>query len=487
MRLISVQDLSSQIKNKKIVFVSGIFEAIHIGHMRLLKYAKDQGDILIVGIQESEDTVLSAEDRAVAVSEISSVDYVVKFRILSEIITKLMPEIIVKGSEFRNKYNEEESLIQSYNGRILFSSGDSSFSSKNYFEKERKLENLKSDNIVLPQGYMLRHGIKKKKLASILSLMAKKNVFVIGDVILDEYVTCDAVGLSREDPTVVVQPRISELFLGGAAIVAAHAAGLCANTHFASVYGDDINGSTAIKLLGDYKVKHECLVDHSRPTTHKKRYRAMSKTLLRVNSYSQIQIPKDIEKKIVEHFEKYISEIDLLILSDFSYGVLTDDLICTLISLANKNHIHVVADSQTSSQVGDISRFKNVSLITPTEYEGRIALHDKDSGIASIASSLSNATNCANVALTLGNEGVFIHSRGENGAPTRTDRLNALSTSCLDPAGAGDALMTVAGLALTCGASIWEALLLGSAAAALQVNTVGNLPVKKNQLLDILS
>jgi sugar/nucleoside kinase (ribokinase family) len=136
----------------------------------------------------------------------------------------------------------------------------------------------------------------------------------------------------------------------------------------------------------------------------------------------------------------------------------------------------MVADSQSSSQLGDISRFKNMDLITPTEREARLALRDFDSGLAVISEKLINLSNAKNVISTLGAEGVLIHT-SNNDEGYLTDRIPALNVAPKDVAGAGDSFLTCCAMSLALGCNIWESSFLGSLAAACQVGRIGNVPL----------
>ena len=83
----------------------------------------------------------------------------------------------------------------------------------------------------------------------------------------------------------------------------------------------------------------------------------------------QHNISKDLEEKILENFVDDLEDYDLIIFSDFSYGVLTKNIIENITLYAKKKSIVMVADSQSSSQNGDISKFKNMDIVTPTERE----------------------------------------------------------------------------------------------------------------------
>ena len=79
------------------------------------------------------------------------------------------------------------------------------------------------------------------KIVEYINKFSNLNILVIGDTIIDEYITCDAIGMSQEDPTIVVTPISNKKFIGGAAIVASHAKTLGANVSYISVLGDDEN------------------------------------------------------------------------------------------------------------------------------------------------------------------------------------------------------------------------------------------------------
>ena len=131
-----------------------------------------------------------------------------------------------------------------------------------------------------------------------------------------------------------------------------------------------------------------------------------------------------------------------------------------------------------------ILKYKNINLITPTEHEARVSLKNKDDGIVVLSEQLRKLSGVQNILLKLGVDGVLIHA-GDN-KNFETDQIPALNSNAIDTAGAGDSLLIVSSLSLACSASIWEASLLGSYAASIQVSRVGNIPITKNELLSIL-
>ena len=146
----------------------------------------------------------------------------------------------------------------------------------------------------------------------------------------------------------------------------------------------------------------------------------------------------------------------------------------------------IVADSQSSSQSGDISRFKGMDLITPTEYEARLSSRNFQDGLVVMAESLQKISCCKNILLKLGEEGLLVQtSKDKTG--WQTDRVNALNASPKDTAGAGDSLLIASAMAMASGGTIWEAAFLGSIAAAIQVGREGNIPITINEIMQIFA
>ena len=470
-----IKELSKS--RNRIVFVSGNFNIVHPGHLRLLRYAEECGDFLVVGVypKETPGAILPEELRLEGVKSISIVDFTFLLHDSPEdIILALKPAIVVKGKEHENQINPEQSAVNTYGGKLLFSSGDITFSSLDLLQKEFREYN--PSTIIKAPDFIKRHGLSLAGLREVLSNMKNLKVIVVGDLIIDEYITCDPLGMSQEDPTIVVTPVATEKFVGGSAIVAAHAAGLGANVHYFSVTGRDENADYVTKRLNDYSVNTHLFVDENRPTSLKQRFRANGKTLLRVSHLRQNDIDKSIAEKILQSIIEIIEGTHLLIFSDFNYGCLPQFFVEEIKDICIKQNIMMVADSQSSSQTGDVSRFKYASLLTPTEREARIAVRDFNSGLVVLAESLCRLSYSKNLIITLGSEGILVYA-GQSKEEFITDRLPALNTAPRDVSGAGDSLIVCCSLAMATGADIWQSAYLGSLGAACQVGRIGNIPL----------
>jgi rfaE bifunctional protein kinase chain/domain len=473
----------------KTVFISGNFNILHPGHLRLFRFSKEIADKLVVGVISDKlaglNSLVTENLRLESVQSNSYVDEsFIIYDSLESSILKLKPDFILKGKEHENSFNIEDNLIQNYGGKLVFSSGEVVFSSFDLIKKS--LETKEKIKFEVPYDFLKRHSINKKSLSNLINNFTRLNILVIGDIIVDEYITCEPLGMSQEDPTIVVKPINSNKFIGGAGIVAAHAASLGANVKYITITGEDHIKDFAISELTKYGVKTNIFIDETRPTTLKQRFRTKGKTLLRVSHLHQNAINNKIQKDILLEVKNNIERINLLIFSDFNYGCLPNELVNEIIDIAKINKIMMIADSQSSSQVGDISRFKGMSLITPTEREARISLRDNESGLVVLAEKLRKHSASNNVFLKIGEEGVLVHAETSLTNTWLTDRIQALNNNPIDVAGAGDSMMITSAMILASGGNIWEAASIGSIAAAIQVGRIGNVPLQQSELINHL-
>ncbi|NWH04967.1 PfkB family carbohydrate kinase [Desulfobacter latus] len=481
--------IKTRAKNKKIVFVSGIFNIIHPGHLRLMRFAAECGEYLVVGIHGNNCLTGAFLDETLRIEGIKAITWVDYAFILDtsadNFIKELKPDIVVKGKEHEDHYNPEADIVESYGGKLIFSSGDMTFSLGELLQDES--ERIRLPIIKKENDFMLRHSFGQNDLIKIIANFKQLKTIVLGEIIVDEYISCDPVGMSREEPCIVVTPVTRKKYIGGAGIVAAHAKSLGADVSFLSIVGEDTTANFVRSKLDEYGVKHFIYNDESRPTILKQKFRSDGKSLLRVNHLRHHPISKPLQKRITNQFNKMLDSTDLVIFSDFNYGGLPTPMIQTIIKTCQKKDILMMADSQSSSQIGDVSRFTNMKLLTPTEREARLAVRDFESGLVVLAEKLRKKSKAENIFITLNKEGMLIHAGQSGTSQWLTDRISAMNIAPQDPSGAGDSLLITSGLAMASGTDIWQAAYLGSLAAACQVERTGNIPLTPADMIRKLS
>src|SRR3989338_5775392 len=157
--------------SNRTVFVSGNFNVLHPGHLRLLRFARDCGDRLVVGIQSDRIAGQAAPvPEQLRLEGVQSNSWVDEAFLIDEPVTdvvgRLRPDIVVKGKEHESLFNPELEALEQYGGRLLFSSGETAFSSVDLLRKEFTEVDYRS--IALPHDYLARHAIQHARLTAIL-------------------------------------------------------------------------------------------------------------------------------------------------------------------------------------------------------------------------------------------------------------------------------------------------------------------------------
>ena len=460
------------------VLVYGHFKAVHLGHFRLFEYAQSLGDSLFVAINTEGK---NESDISFSESVIKSFPFtleVIKYSNLDELLRNLRPDIVVRGQEFRNSSDQDNNLIKSQGIKLLFGSGSTylseealSFDSSPDFSLRESFKN-----------YAALKGLNSVSLKDTLRQFSSKKVMVIGDLIIDEFINCQPIGMSQEDPVVVSTPISSSRYLGGAGIVAAHCKALGAKVDFVSLSGDDEPADWALKYLAEQGVETTFIRDANRPTVVKQRFKHANQTLFRLNHFRPEEAEIQILDEIIGHASRIVANCDLLIFSDFSFGTLHPHVVSKLMEDTRRREMFIAADSQSSSQLGSLSRFKEINLLTPTEHEARLELRNEFDGIAVLTQKLVNSLRVNSLILKLGADGVLLGGYKDEKEVVPTDRIPSANSLAVDVSGAGDSLLAVSSLSMACGRNIYESAYLGSVAAGVQVSRKGNIPI---QLMEV--
>lgn len=473
------------------VLCHGKFEVMHPGHMRHLEWARHQGDLLFVTLSEDcEDWKgsVALQARLEHVAALYMVDYVCPVPCIdaTRSIEALHPDVLVRGQEFqtlrRRTAARERAAVSEYGGELLFSSGLGGMSLLGPEATESSERSQPGKSLF---QMIERRGLKLPHFEELLSRFSGLQVGVIGDAIVDEYIFCDALGMSAEDPVIVVRPRQTRRYIGGAAIVAEHTQALGAQAHLFSVTGDDEAGGFLSQSSETSGVQYHLLTDPTRPTTIKQRFLAGGKKLLRVSYLEERSLSDALAENLVKAVTDRLDDLDLIIFSDFSYGVNCPYVVERISEAARRNGTRVTADVQCSSQIATVTKYQGVDLVTPTEREARMSLWDMNSSISQIGVNLLHRTGDRDIVIKLGENGLLIlHGNWTDGrlVEVSTEYLGSFAEEVKDPMGAGDALLAACSLALAAGGDIFEASLLGNVAAALEVVCVGNVPITRVDL-----
>lgn len=322
-------------------------------------------------------------------------------------------------------------------------------------------------------------------LSNWLTRFPSQRVLVIGDVVLDEYITGKASRLSREAPVPVLEYEKREFIAGGAANPAVNLATLLATVVQVGVVGADAQADQLKQALRDKGVRVDALItDPTRPTTLKTRLLAhmglrFPQQVARLDTLTRDPISPSIQDAILSQVVARLPETDAILFSDYGNGLLQPALIANIQRHAEK--VLVAVDAQ-----GSFDKYIGVDVMKCNADEAEQYLkrslytHDDFAWAAT--------TLCQRLQLRRG----MVITRGADGA-TVTD-TNGVVTHCpapvvadvFDTVGAGDTAIAFMTLALVVGASLVEAVILANYASGLVVQKFGNYAPTAEEIVRVL-
>jgi rfaE bifunctional protein kinase chain/domain/rfaE bifunctional protein nucleotidyltransferase chain/domain len=496
-----IADLKS--KGKKVVQCHGCFDIIHPGHVRYLEQSKKFGDVLVVSLTPDK-YILKGDDRPYMPQELrvnsmaalQIVDYVCldDDSWAGPLLDQVRPDIYVKGKEYEGVHDgvfgDEREIVENYGGKVYFTSGDVVFSSSRLIEDFKKQFALDYEVYKI---FCQRNQINLKSLTDRIDSFKDKKVLVIGEALIDEYIQTEVIDLASEAPILTIRPVESRIYVGAAGVVAKHLASLGANSNLISIVNDTSDDTKFLeKDLSDIGVSFDFVRREKTPTIKKSRFIADVQKLLKVDYSEPITLTREEEDFVINTAKNKHADADGIIFSDFAYGFVSDRVREEVTKWANENDIKIIADV-SSTLGGNIAKYKDTFLITPTEKEARMVFDDKKSGLSNIASRILKKTRSKNIIITLGANGVLAFKNkdfkvyGKDESYLENEFIPALEKKAVDPMGAGDAMLSMVTLVTLSGGSIAEAVYLGNIASYIEVNKIGNIPIKLDEVMSFLN
>ncbi|MDQ3854938.1 MAG: D-glycero-beta-D-manno-heptose 1-phosphate adenylyltransferase [Chloroflexota bacterium] len=306
---------------------------------------------------------------------------------------------------------------------------------------------------------------------------------VIGDALLDSYLEGAASRLCTEGPVPVVTKRAEHRAPGGAANTAANVRAMGAEVVVLGVTGSDTAGSLLRRALQDLGVEDTWLIEDPFATTlHKMRILADHQYVVRFDEGDTQHCTPETHARLLAYLESELPRCDLVIVSDYGYGVTSDALLERLQALRTRRKLPLLVDAK---QIARYAR-AGATLITPNHMEAKAALGDEPNGKASpsleearsLAARLRERFDAEHIALTLAEQGVLLVA-----TDGRVEHVPAHPVPAPREVGAGDSFGAAIALALAAGASCSEAAQIGVDAAGLAVRKHHTAVVGHQELL----
>lgn len=470
------------IKNKinDIILCHGVFDLVHLGHIKYFNEAKKNGKFLIVSVTSDKyikkgtgRPLFNENLRMEHVSNIKSVDAVVlsDYPSAVEVIKLIKPKFYFKGPDYKiNKSDKtkkiylEKKEVEKHGGQTKYTS-DITFSSTKLINSQNLIFNDKQTEFI--------KKIKKKyslsDINNLLKPIKKLKALIIGEIIIDEYNFGDIIGKSGKEPHLVLKESFNESYAGGSAAVARHISSFVDSAKVISFFGNEKKYIKILKQQSDFKIKYDLFKPYNEfNTIVKKRFIDLKSNYKLFGSYILPHRHKTfLNDKLLNKIKKNFSNFDLMIVCDYGHGLLSDKTIRYL----NKVKKFLTLNVQlNSSNIGThtLQKYKNIDLLIINESEMRFELKNENEDIRIIAKRYIKNKKLKNLVIT----------RGLNGA-ILLDKKNmfecpAFALKSIDKVGAGDAMFSIISLCLKKNLDKNLSLFLGSLAAAFSVQNIGN-------------
>jgi rfaE bifunctional protein kinase chain/domain len=317
-----------------------------------------------------------------------------------------------------------------------------------------------------------------QSVSDLIDEFSRLKVLIIGDLMVDSYTWGKVSRISPEAPVPVVNVVRRESRLGGAGNVVLNIASLGATAVICSVIGDDAPGRELQKIILDANLCIDGLiVEPSRMTTVKERIIAGSQQVVRVDSEMESSISLASQNALWHMIKSSIADVDVVIFEDYDKGVLNEDLIQKVISLARENNIPTVVDPKRKN----FFAYKGATLFKPNLHELRDGLGlmpmDFDANhLADTVRKFKVSQNFKGVFVTLSERGVYIDL--ENDQKIIPAHIRQIS----DVSGAGDTVISIAACVLALGGSANQIAALANLGGGLVCESLGVVPIKVDSL-----
>ncbi|PCI36509.1 MAG: cytidyltransferase [Elusimicrobia bacterium] len=485
-KVLSLEDLAARSaaakKNgKRVVHCHGVFDLLHIGHIKHFESARRLGDMLVVTltpdgfVNKGPGRPMFSDDlRAKAIAALSCVDYVAvnKWPSAEKTIALVRPSIYAKGPDYRDQRKDrtggivrEEAAVRKVRGRIEYTK-DATYSSSKLINWQ--LSPFPEDVQKYLLSFAKRHSADD--VIAGLETLRKMKVLVVGEAIIDEYQYCRAIGKSSKEPMLAVKHLSTEKFAGGVLAVANHVANFCDKVGLVTSLGSINSHESFVRKTLAKNVKPILVMRPDAPTIVKRRFveNYFFTKMLTVYEMDEAPGPAAYVKKLHAALKREVQRYDVVIVVDFGHGLLDKKAI----RIVTRHSKFLAVNTQSNAgNIGyhTVSRYPRADYFCVAENEIRLETRDRVGDVRKMTRAVAKKLKARNFTVTRGKSGSLCYSREEG-----LSEVPALAGQVVDRMGAGDAFFAVTSLCVAAGMPSEVVGFVGNAVGARAVATVGH-------------
>lgn len=462
----------------RFVHCHGVFDLLHIGHIRYLQQARTLGDVLIVTLTPDQFVnkgphrpAFNQQLRVDALAALDCVDYVAinEWPTATEAIRAIKPDIYAKGAEFQDHKTseliaEEEAAAES--GTQVMFIEDFTSSSSHLINRYMSPFDEEVDAYL----HTFRQEHTADEMLGWLERARDMRVLVVGEAIIDEYYSCSTLGQSTKAPILATKYESHDRFLGGTLAVANHLVPFCKSVDLVAMLGQENSEEEWLRSKLNPHVSPRFHYKFDSPTIVKRRYREsyFGVPLFAINFLNDEPQSKAEEEELCRALEDSLGEYDAVIVADYGHQMLTEqarELLC------DKAKFLAVNTQSNAANTGfhSISKYPRADYVALAERELELECRSRDSDPQPLLMEVGKRLCATTVTVTLGSRGCMIYNRGVG-----FHQAPALATRVVDRVGAGDTFLAISSLCAALDAPLEVLAFLGNVAGAEAVAVVGN-------------
>ena len=439
-------------KGKRVVLCHGVFDLLHVGHIRHFAEAKNMGDVLVVTLTPDEFVnkgphrpAFTYSLRAEMLAALDAVDFVAvnKWPSAEQTIRLIKPTFYVKGPDYKEASNDvtggikEEDAVRAVGGKIRFTE-DITFSSSALVNQHLSLLSPTVKDYL--GEFRGRHSVADIK--SHLEGLRGLKVLVVGETILDDYIYCDALGKSSKEPILAMRQLSYEMFAGGILAIANHVADFCSDVEILTYLGKTNTQEKFVREHLKPGFKFSCVYKSASPTVLKRRYveNYLLSKLFEVYQMNDELLDGAEEKEFCALLESRLPKYDVVIVADYGHGLMTPKAI----ELVSKKSKFLAVNTQiNAANIGfhTISKYPTADYICIHEGEIRLEHRSRKGDLKTMVERLAKKMSASKIMVTRGKTGTLIYDRKE-----KFSECPAFATKVVDRIGAGDAVLALTSL-----------------------------------------
>ena len=482
-------------KKVKVSLCHGVFDIVHFGHIKHFQKAKEFGDVLVVSITADSyvkkglgKPIFTDKIRAQYLSSLKEIDFVFinNNETAIDVINIVKPNYYIKGQDYKIRKSDitkniflEEKAVKKNKGKIIFTD-EVQFSSSKIINSNVKIFTDDQQNYFkITQKYYNSNSLK-----DYLKKIEKNRVLVIGETIIDQYNFCESLGKSGKDPFLTFKPKNSSDYLGGAAAIANNISVFCKKVDFISMLGENKEYESFVRKNLKKNINKIFIYKKNSPTILKKRYldSVNYNKIFGLYSLNEENLLFNEIKKLNQEIKKKIKKADLVIVSDYGHGFITDTTAKLITKFSNKLFLNTQINS---ANIGyhSLNKFKKINFLIINETELRNELRNKFESIEKLSKVLCKKFVINHLVITCGKKGLTYFNVKNN----KFYYCPSFCKTVIDKVGTGDNMLAAMSLFFKVGAPAYLSLLFGSAAAYSAIQLYANSKVlDKNELTKFL-